>query len=50
MHSHAKLIITRNDGSAVRLYCRAEAPAFAARLNVLRSVPGDRFTTEKVRG
>jgi hypothetical protein len=50
MHPHAKLIITRTDGSAVRLYCRATGPAFQARLNILRSVLGDRFSTEKITG
>lgn len=50
MHPHARLIITRTDGSTVRLYCRAEGPAFDARLKVLRSVLGDRFSTEKIRG
>jgi hypothetical protein len=50
MHPHAKLVITRGDGSTLRLYCRAEGPAFKTRLDVLRSVLGDRFTTEKITG
>ena len=28
MHPHAKLIIKRTDGSAIRLYCGARGPAF----------------------